>query len=133
MGQLFTAAELSDWLHYDTHEGSVRQAERVVVGWLLEATGVDWTAADSGALPPVVLGWALELGGIAYENPTSMTTDQTGDISSGWRDRRSQIMAAARSWAQVNLATVPSSAPPRPRGRFPAASALPDRAVPWLD
>ncbi len=130
--QLFTSTELSDWLQYTTVPESVLMVERVVAGWLLEATGVDWTLTHTGDLPTTVAGWAIELGGIAYENPTSMTADQTGDIQSGWRDRRSQIMDAARAWAQANLSTAPTSAPAVPRGRFPAVVALPDSAAPWL-
>lgn len=128
---LFTPPQLSTWLQYSVEQHNAQLVEQVVAGWLLEATGLP---ALPDPVPPQVFAWALELGGIAYENPTSMSTDTTADITSSWGDRRSQIFAAARRWAQsVNPADVATPPVPAPRGSFPPVRHWPDPAGPrWL-
>lgn len=100
---MITADELRRFLRYpadqpvDAEDAAL--AEQVAIGWLSEPTGVEtWTTP----VPAIVKTWVLELAGIAYENPTSMESDTALDTSSSWRDRRSQILSAARSWAQLN-------------------------------
>ena len=100
----------------------------VVAGWILGATG--WASVPAeDAIPAPLKAWALELGGIAYENPTSQTDDQTDLVRSAWRDRRSQILAEIRAWAQSN-GTVAGSTP-APRGSFPKPLPYPDPTYPF--
>lgn len=117
---LFSPDELAAWLQYEVEPTSAAQVERVVAGWLSEATGLD---AFPDPLPPVLYAWAVELAGIAYENPTSMTDDQAGETRSAWADRKRQILLSATAWGQRTSGT---SAAPLPRGRFPAAQPWPD-------
>lgn len=119
---LFSPNELTDWLQYDVQPGPAAQVERVVAGWLSEATGLD---AFPDPLPPALYAWAIELAGIAYENPTSMTDDQAGETRSAWADRKRQILLSAAAWGQRN-ATPGAGSTPSPLGRFPAAPGWPE-------
>lgn len=129
----FTPAQLKTWLRYasedDFDAAAAELAEQVVAGWLADATE---TVIDSMNPPPQMFAWALELGGIAYENPTSMSDDAAGETSTSWMDRRSQILAAARRWAAKQPST---AAGVLPRGCFPPAQPWPDAAAarrrPW--
>lgn len=126
---LFTPPQLSAWLQYPVETAAAEIVERVVAGWLLEATGL----ASLPSPPPELFSWALELGGIAYENPTSMSTDQAADVTQSWGDRRSQILRSAAKWAQRVLPEQAPSSTVGPRGSFPAARSWPDPAGPsWL-
>lgn len=127
----FTPAQLKTWLRYesdDDFEPSAAQlAEKVVAGWLSDATKRDRGALEAAAAgdSPQVFSWAIELGGIAYENPTAMQDDQAGGTRTTWRDRRSQILTDARAWgeAQPTESTTTSGLP---RGNFPKARPWPD-------
>lgn len=123
---LFTLDDLEHWLRYDVDVTGHAIVEKVVTGWIFDATG--WTASPD-PLPPQVFSWALELGGIAYENPTSQSDDQTDLVRSAWRDRRSQILAEIRTWSQANGTAV--GAIPLPRGSFPTSCPFPDPAYPY--
>lgn len=122
----FTPAQLKTWLHYasddDFDAEAAELAEQVVAGWLADATETD---VDSFDPPKQMFAWAIELGGIAYENPTSMSDDAAGETRSAWMDRRVQILAAARRWASRPSST----GPVLPRGSFPPAQAWPDSTV----
>jgi hypothetical protein len=121
---LFTNVELSKWLHYDG-DIAVDEAtlvEKVVTGWLCNAAGLDQLPDP---LPAAFFGWGLELGGIAYENPTSMSEDSAGDVSSAWGDRRRQILADVAAWGLRNGTS--GDAAPLPRGNFPPATPWPDQ------
>lgn len=131
MADLYTRAQLADWLHY-AGEDAITSTEfdvnqRIVRGWILQAT--QWLVIPD-EVTDALFAWALELGGIAFENPTSQTDDQTDLVRSAWRDRRSQIMAEVRAWAVSNGATVVGTTP-RPRGRFPGAAPYPDPIYPY--
>jgi hypothetical protein len=118
---LFTPAELREWLQYEEiNNDSAVMVERVVAGWLLSATGREDLDSSNDAR---VFAWAVELGGIAYENPTSMTDDSSGSTSSSWADRRAQILAQAREWA---LQQAPAASGQLPRWSFPQAQPWPD-------
>lgn len=127
---LFDDTQLKNWLRYDDEDdfdaASAGLAEQVVAGWLTDATGLTKTDLETAAAgdAPQVFSWALELGGIAYENPTSMTDDTTGQTRTAWMDRRSQILAAARGWAGRQPVTGTGTVVPK--GCFPAATAWPD-------
>ncbi|WP_114202322.1 hypothetical protein [Janibacter anophelis] len=123
---IFSPSQLRTWLRYDEDEvfdeATATLVEQVVTGWLV---------AEIGALPEPtpqqghpLFGWALELGGIAYENPTSMTSDTAGETNSSWADRRLQVLAAARRWAEANGTT--GTTRPLPRGSFPTARPWPE-------
>lgn len=123
---LFTKDDLEHWLRYDVDDAGYTIVEKVVTGWVFQAT--EWTAVPD-PLPPQVFSWALELGGIGYENPTSQSDDQTDLVRSAWRDRRSQILAEIRTWARSNGSAASGS--PAPRGRFPGALPYPDPIYPY--
>jgi hypothetical protein len=78
-----------------------------------------------------LFAWALELGGIAVENPTSLTQEQSQEVSTAWSvARRREILASVRSWAARQSGR--SGGAPRPRGSFPAVQGWPDRVGgPW--
>ncbi|QIM19880.1 hypothetical protein G7075_00010 [Phycicoccus sp. HDW14] len=126
MTVLFDAAKLGSWLGYSTGDVDDDQCAavlEVVEGWILGATG--WNDIPAEPAKPL-RAWALELGGIAYENPTSQTDDQTDLVRSSWRDRRSQILAEIRTWSQSNGSAVGGQL--SPRGSFPPARPYPDPA-----
>lgn len=120
---LFSAEQLSAWLHYDVDPVSCEQAEAVVTGWLLDILEADYLPSITPGDP--LYGWALELGGIAYENPTSMTSETSGEESTSWSVvRRAQVLDAVRSWRARTQGA--SSVAGLPRGRFPSAEPYPD-------
>lgn len=126
---LFTRKELANWLHYGGEDAIAVDeydvAHKVVNGWILTAT--DWDTIPEEKVDRL-FAWALELGGIAFENPTSQTDDQTDLVRSSWRDRRSQIMNEIRAWAKANGATASGGFP---RGSFPKPLPYPDPAYPY--
>ena len=133
MSTIISAEELTRFLRYPTSEPvdaeSTALAENVALGWLSEATGItDWSP-ETLTQDLTVKAWVLELAGIAYENPTSMENDTAGDVSSQWRDRRSQILKTAEAWARRN-GHAPAAAGATSRGTFPE---LPRRwsTAPW--
>lgn len=129
---LFTPDDLRTGLRYevgdDFDEAGAVHAERVVAGWLLDATGL---TEFPDPLPEQLWAWAVELGGIYYENPTSLETDASGEVTSGWgMDRRSQVLDSARAWARRTYGPLQGGTP-RPRGTFPPARPWPDSYPPW--
>lgn len=96
--------------------------ERVVSGWLLDATGYPAWPADwsDGKVPPALFAWAIELGAIAHENPASATSDQVDRQSTSWSEqRRTAILARAAAWAAKTRADPTGG--PAPTGSFPPA------------
>ena len=124
---IFSPAQLRTWLRYDEadvfDDATATLVEQVVAGWLLAEIGSMPDPAPAAGHP--LFGWALELGGIAYENPTAMSDDQSGETRSAWADRRLQILAAARRWAESNGMTDDTNSP-LPQGSFPKARPWPD-------
>lgn len=118
--------DLRDFLRYDEDDVFVEKTATLAIK---VATG--WLTVEVGTIPPTVddssplYAWCLELAGIAYENPTSMSTDQAGETSSAWADRRLQILTTARRWA-AEQGSGPVSSVPAPRGTFPPAPSWPD-------
>ena len=131
---LFDATELGTWLHYEDNlaedYATVEQVHRVVSGWLLEALGWDsWPYATREDVPDVVHAFAIELGGIAWENPTSQTTDSSGEgVSTSWAPARERVLARARGWA-ARAASPSGSSVPSPQASFPAPLPWPDPTV----
>lgn len=136
-----TRERLTTFLRYpDTdpvsHEAAAL-AEGQALGWLADAIEApddfDWSAHKQNL---TLRAWVLELAGISYENPTTMESDGAGDVTSAWRDRRSQILATAREWAR-RRGIVPDDSPqaavPVSSGCFPPAptGGWPDRATRW--
>ena len=131
---LFSATELATWLHYtedlsDDHR-IVEQIHRVVSGWLLEALEWDsWPYTSRSEVPDVIHAFAVELAGIAWENPTSQTTDSSGEgVSTSWAPARERILARARGWA-ARAASPSGSTVPSPQASFPAPPPWPDPTV----
>ncbi len=116
---------LTTFLGYPADQPVTQQqsevAESMAVGWLSEATGLD---AWPDPVPKIIDTWILELAAIAFENPTSMEDDQAGEVRSGWRDRRSQILAQARAWSARNGHAKPTGSSVS-RGCFPPVLPLP--------
>lgn len=117
----FDADKLRRFLRYPAdqpiHADDAQLAEEVAAGWLSEPIGRDPREIENP--PPAIVSWMIELAGIAYENPTSMETDTSQDTSSGWRDRRAQILASARAWAREQAGNTRTVA--LPKGSFPPA------------
>ena len=130
MATFITPQRLTTFLRYPASDpvtqDSADLAEEVALGWLSGVTQVeDW---QSHTEDPVVKAWVLELAGIAYENPTSMTQDQAGEVQSAWqRDRRSQILDAAAAWA-ARKGLLADTTATLSRGSFPPAQPWPDQA-----
>lgn len=124
MAPLFDESELSDWLQYDVSQPAAAIAEKVVAGWLTDATELDeWP----DPVPSRLFAWALELGGIAHENPGGLDEETSADATSKWGRRRAEILAAAKAWAGGS----PVSPGPEARGCFPDAQPWPDAAGRW--
>lgn len=120
MAALFDEVELGDYLQYEVSEAAAASAERAVWGWLKQATGL---TERPDTVSDEMFSWAIELGAIAHENPSSLSTYTIGDETSGWqRDRRQEILDAAAAGG--------SDTPSRtgPRGSFPPAQSWPDPA-----
>ena len=123
---IFTADELSNWLGYPVQSDTAATVEKVVSGWLLDALDRDsLPIADMGSR---LWSWAIELAGIAYENPTSMSSDSTADQATSWSPaRKDAILAAVARWGR--RLTNPDGidgASPMPRGSFPPAQHWPE-------
>lgn len=118
---LFTATDLTSWLQYPVTESEATIAEKVVAGWISDATG---SVVLPDPLPSQMFSWALELGGLAHENPGAMFSETTGDKTTQWdRARRAEILRSVAAWAGN---TAGGYGTPRPRGSFPKARPWPD-------
>lgn len=124
---LFTAEQLTSWLQYATATSSVTTAEAVVKGWLLTALELDELPTSWSESPGSrTHSWALELGGIAYENPTSMTSETNAEETSAWSMvRRREILEHVRTWGR-GLASSTHTDPTVPRSSFPPSACWPD-------
>lgn len=128
---IITPQKLTTFLRYPdddpVSQDSTDLAEEVALGWLSEATGIDdWSDPYGPARAAAVRSWVLELAAIAYENPTSMTQDSSGEVQSSWADRRKQILEAAERWALSRGLKNPGTALALSRGSFPPAQPWPD-------
>ena len=114
---LFTAPELGRFVQDDVPAETATVVERVVWGWLKPILGVE----DRPLQPSEQLwAWALELGAIAYENPSGLSSYQLGAEQRSYSaERRVAILAEVR---QAGTGASTST----PRGSFPAAPAWPD-------
>lgn len=129
---LFTPAQLKTWLRYDDGDVFVEETallvEKVVAGWLTAEVGTIPDTLDEGS---PLFGWAIELGGIAYENPTSMANDASGETQSAWFvTTRQNILRSVRAWAQAEGMLPAPATSALPRGKFPPAPAWPDAYTP---
>jgi len=102
MADIFDLVDLPSWLQIpqvDT-ETAIR-VRRWANGWLMSATGLSsWPAV----IPDDLWAWAIELAGIAYRNPTSLTSE-TVDAYTMAADsaRKAEILAAAKaSYSSAN-------------------------------
>ena len=93
---LFTRDEFASYLHVTVDNSTTDVVERVAWGWLMAATQL---TARPTPVPDDMFGWALELAAIAYNNPTSASSESQDDysISHGDSVRRKEILAAARA------------------------------------
>lgn len=118
---LFTPTDLTDHLGSPSPISTERaqSAERLVWGWLKPILGL---TDRPFPVPDEVFSWAIELGGIAHENPTGLTSKQLGPGQQHFSlERRTEILREAL------LGGLPTSSP-APVGCFPAPLAYPDPA-----
>lgn len=122
---LFTAAELTNWLHRPVSTDAAAIAEVVVWGWLQPRLGI---AERPWRPEPSLKAWAIELGGIAVTNPENLasysleTESTTYDVQ-----RRSEILDAVEAHATGRT----KGSVPSPRGNFPPPRRYPDAAERW--
>lgn len=111
MANLVQPGELAALLRTTVDPDAETIAIRMAQGWLQDATSLEvWP----DPVPPRLWSWAIELTAQAYENPTGLDTDTTGDNTLVYaRARRGEILAAA-SRAYAGAAT-------QPQGCFPPA------------
>jgi hypothetical protein len=96
MADIFDLIDLPSWLQIpqvDT-ETAIR-VRRYANGWLMSATGLaSWPAV----IPDDLWAWAIELAGIAYRNPTSLTSETVdGYTMAADSARKAEILAAAKA------------------------------------
>lgn len=118
--ELFTAADLTNWLRQPVAAEHAAVAQTVVWGWLRPLLGVTELAEVS----PEIKAWAIELGAIAYTNPEGLSAYSLGTERSAYSsERRDEILRMVASGGAVAPGTTPS-----PRGSFPPAPRYPDPA-----
>lgn len=119
---LFTEVDLGRFVQEDVSAETATVVERVVWGWLKPVLGVDERPVPASEQ---LWAWALELGAIAYENPSGLSSYQLGAEQRSYSaERRTAILAEVQQWGTGT----PASAP---RGSFPAAPTWPDPIRGW--
>ncbi len=119
---LFNATELAAFLGGTTTEERADVAERVAWGWLKPVLSL---TERPNPVPDEVFSWGLELGAIAHENPSGLSSKQLGPGSQQFSaERRREILSSASAAGSA-------SGVPAPRGSFPAAQAYPDPIRGW--
>lgn len=119
---LFTATDLQALPGVSgVTETSATMAERIVWGWLRPILAVE---QRPNPVSDELFSWALELGAIAHENPTGMSSYQLGAERVGYStERRVEILAEVADGGRPGHTTGGV-----PRGRFPQAPTYPDPA-----
>lgn len=124
MTTLFTAADLSGWLHEPVSDVDAAAVETVVWGWLAPVLNL---TDRPDPVPANLFSSAVELGGIAYSNPQGLTRNDLGDLKQYFSlERREQILE------EVYRGGIPDSIPMKPRGNFPPAQCYPDPVIDYL-
>jgi len=125
VADLFDLGDLPSWLQVpEVDAETATRVRRVASAWLQHATGLtDWPSP----VPDRLWAWALELAAIAYNNPTSLSTEAIDDyqMTTADRLRRREILDAAR--AAYNMAGKPMGSFPEPDWHWtsvPTASLL---------
>lgn len=119
---LFTADDLTGWLGRTVTASRAAAVERVVWGWLKLALGL---SDRPEPVPAEVFSWAVELGAIAHENPSGLSSEQLGPAQRAFSaERRAEILAAAEFGGS-------SATGLQPQGSFPPAPRYPDPAFCW--
>lgn len=90
-----TPTDMGNWIQQDVDETSAALAIRLAAGWIIGATSF---ADMPGVVTDDVWSAWLELATIAYDNPTSMTSNQAGEEISMWaggsQERRAAILVS---------------------------------------
>jgi hypothetical protein len=96
MSDIFDLADLPSWLQVpEVDEQTAIRVRRYANGWLMAATGL---ASWPDPVPDNLWAWAIELAGIAYRNPTALTSESIDDYQvSHDRERRAEILAEAKA------------------------------------
>lgn len=122
---LFTAKALSDFIREPVDDATADQVEKVVWGWLTGPLGLDEHAARPDPVGAQLYAWALELGAIAHENPSGLSSYQLGGEQRGYSaERRAEILAEVKSSRSGASAGSPT-------GCFPPPLAYPDPIRGW--
>jgi hypothetical protein len=96
MSDLFDLADLPSWLQVpEVDEQTAIRVRRYASGWLMAATGLtSWP----DPVPDNLWAWGIELAGIAFRNPTALTSDSIDDYSRSFDSaRRAEILAEAKA------------------------------------
>lgn len=96
MSDLFELSDLPSWLQIpEVDEQTATRVRRWASGWLMAATGLtQWP----DPVPDNLWAWGIELAGIAYRNPTGLTSEAIDDYNvSHDRERRAEILAEAKA------------------------------------
>lgn len=96
MADIFDLTDLPSWLQVpEVDEQTAVRVRRYANGWLMSATGLSqWP----DPIPDNLWAWAIELAGIAYRNPTALTSESIDDYQvSHDRERRAEILAEAKA------------------------------------
>lgn len=95
MADLFDLDDLPSWLQVasvDTETAT--RVRRYASGWLANATRL--TPWPPDPVPDDIWAWAIELAGIAFRNPTGVSSESIDDYSRGDDAvRRAEILKAA--------------------------------------
>lgn len=120
---LFTATDLTNWLHKPVSSDAATAAESMVWGWLAPVLDLTERPADPSAQ---LKSWAIELGGIAHTNPEGLAEYQLESERTKYSsERRNEILRTA-----ANGGVTPTGAALTPQGSFPDARCYPD-PVEW--
>lgn len=96
MPELFELTDLPSWLQVpEVDEQTAIRVRRYASGWLMAATGLtSWP----DPVPDNLWAMGIELAGIAYRNPTALTSESIDDYSvSHDKERRAEILAEAKA------------------------------------
>lgn len=123
---LFTAKELGDFIREPVDDAAAIQVEKVAWGWLTGPLGLTERPTAVGAQ---LYAWALELGAIALENPSGLSSYQLGAEQRAYSaERRAEILAEVEAVTQRAAGGVAAGSP---IGSFPEPLAWPDPIRGW--
>lgn len=96
MADIFELSDLPSWLQIPNVDiETATRVRRYANGWLMSATGL---SSWPDPIPDDLWAWAIELAGIAYRNPTALSSETVGDYTySADRAAKEAILAEAKA------------------------------------